>query len=82
MFYWRYSTDDGIYDNAGNVIRDGLGSDERFIGTQLEAMVTFAIARELEASAAYGVFLPGQFIDDTGPDEVVHFVGIELSYRF
>ena len=80
--FWRYSTDDGIYDNAGNVIRTGLDSDERFIGTQLEATLTYTLSRELEASATYGIFLPGSFIEETGPGEVVHFIGIELTYRF
>jgi hypothetical protein len=58
VFYGRFSRDDGIYDNAGNVIREGFDTRERFIGTQLEAVVSYAISRELEASAAYGAFLP------------------------
>ncbi len=82
VFYWRYSREDGIYDNAGNVIRDGLESREWYIGTQLEASLTYSLSREIEASAAYGVFLPGRVIEETGPDEVVHFVGVELLYRF
>ena len=81
-FYWRYSERDGVDDNAGNLIRDGLGSHERFIGTQLEAMLTYAPSREIEASAAYGMFLPGHFIEETGPSEVVYFIGCEVVYRF
>lgn len=82
VFYWRYSTRDGVYDNAGEVIRDGLRSRERYIGTQLEAFLTYAASREVEVSAAYSVFLPGRFVEDTGPDEAVHFVALELIYRF
>ena len=82
VFYWRYSTEDGIYDNTGTVMREGLESDDRYIGTQFEAVITYAVSRELEASAAYSVFFPGSFIKETGPEEVVHFVGIELLYRF
>lgn len=81
-FYWRFSRDDGIYDNGGNLIRDGLDSDDRYIGTQLEAVLTYTFSREIELSLAYGVFLPGRFIEDTGPQETAHFVGIELLYRF
>jgi hypothetical protein len=81
-FYWRYSASDGVYDNGGNVIRDGLETSERFIGTQLEAVVTYTISREFELSAAYGTFLPGRFIEESGSDDVVHFVGVEFSYRF
>ena len=82
VFYWRFSTDDGIYNNAGNVIRPGFNSDARYIGTQLEAALTHRFSREFEVSATYEVFLPGAFIENSGPDEVVHFVGIELLFRF
>jgi hypothetical protein len=40
------------------------------------------MSRELGASVAYEVFLPGAFIENSGPDEVVHFVEIELLFRF
>jgi len=82
VFYWRYSTNDGIYNTPGNVIRPGFNSDARFIGTQLEALLTHRFSREFEVTAAYEVCLPGRFIEESGPDEVVHFVGIELLYRF
>jgi hypothetical protein len=82
VVYWRYSTADGIYSTAGNVIRPGFNSDARFIGTQLEATLTHRFSRELEASLVYEIFFPGKFIEDSGPDEIVHFVGIELLYRF
>ena len=82
VFYWRFSTNDGIYDTPGNVIRPGFDSDDRFIGTQLETALTHRFGRELEVSATYEIFLPGTFIEHTGPDEVVHFLGIELLYRF
>lgn len=82
VVYWRYSTDDGIYGNGGNVIRAGFDSDARFIGTQLEAALTHKFSRELQASATYEIFLPGTFVEGSGADETVHFVGVELLYRF
>jgi hypothetical protein len=82
VVYWRYSTNDGIYNTPGNVIRTGFDTDARFIGTQLEAALTHEFSRELEAAATYEIFLPGSFIKDSGPDEIVHFVGIELLYRY
>jgi hypothetical protein len=45
-------------------------------------LLTHRFSREFEVSAVYEVFLPGRFIEESGPDEVVHFVGIELLYRF
>jgi hypothetical protein len=82
VVYWRYSTNDGIYNTPGNVIRTGFDTDARFIGTQFEATLTHRFSRELEVSATYEIFLPGKFLENSGPDEVVHFLGIELLYRF
>ena len=82
VLYWRYSTNDGIYNTPGNVIRTGFDTEARFIGTQFEATLTHRFSRELEASATYEIFLPGKFVEESGPEEVVHFLGIELLYRF
>jgi len=57
------------------------GIEEDLTARQLEAVLTHRFSREFEVTAAYEVFLPGRFIEDTGPDEVVHFVAIELLYR-
>jgi hypothetical protein len=32
--------------------------------------------------AAYSVFEPGRFIEETGPAKTVHFVGAEVQLRF
>jgi len=81
-FYWRESTDDGIYDLAGNILRPAGGSDERFIGTQLDLAVEFAATRAMAISAACSLFLPGEFIEETGPGDAVRFLGGEVELRF
>jgi hypothetical protein len=81
-FYWRYSTDDGIYANSGRLLRADSGSDARYIGTQAEASLIWSPDRYLEVLVSYGIFSAGPFIEETGPDEVVHFVGIEARYWF
>jgi len=44
--------------------------------------LTHRFSRELEASVAYEIFFPGAFIENSGSDEIVHFLSIELLYRF
>lgn len=57
VFYCRESTDDGIYDVGGNLVRNDGGSDERFIGTQAEVVLTYQ--QSLPArSASRRVHLP------------------------
>lgn len=82
VLYWRESADDGIYDLGGNLIRGDGGSDERFIGTQGEVVLTYEHSRNLNAMLSYSQFHPGAFIEDTGPDKIVHFLAAELQLQF
>jgi hypothetical protein len=82
VFYWRQSTGDGIYDVAGNVLRTDQGSQARFIGTQVEAVLEYQYSRTLGLLASYSQFHPGRYIKETGPSETVHFVGTELLFKF
>jgi Alginate export len=82
VLYWRESTGDGIYDFGGNLIRDDGGSDERYIGTQGEVVLTYEVNRNLNAMLSYSRFYPGAFVEDTGPGKIVDFVGAELNVQF
>lgn len=82
-FYWRESTDDGIYMLGGmDLVRGAGGSNSRFIGTQAEATLEYQLDRHLSLTMAYAIFTAGDFISDTGADETIHFVGLEVMYRF
>jgi hypothetical protein len=82
-FYWRESTDDGIYPVGGmNLVRPDGGSDARYIGTQAEVLLEYRLNRSFSVSASYSVFTAGKFIEDTGPDKPIHFVGLDATYRF
>ena len=65
-----------------NLLRADMGSDSRYIGTQAELLLECQIDRHLSLSASYSVFTAGGFIEDTGAEETIHFVGLELLYRF
>ncbi len=82
VLYWRESTDDGVYGNSGQVLRADGGSDERYIGSQLDVVLDYAPTRLLDMNLAYSTFVPGGFIESTGPDETVRFLGLELRFRF
>ena len=58
------------------------GSDSRYIGTQAELLLEYQFDRHLSFAASYSIFTAGEFIEDTGEDEPIHFVGLEAMYRF
>lgn len=80
-FFWRYSTDDGLYDNGGNVIRGADGS-ARFIGHQPSIGMEWQIERHTTFSVVYSHFFAGNFIEESGPSADVDFVGAWVQYRF
>ena len=80
--YWRYSTDDAIYDIGGNVVRPGGSSDERFVGIVWEPVLSCQFSRHLEGLISYSQFHAGDFIKETGQDKTIRFVGLELLFRF
>jgi hypothetical protein len=67
---------------ARNVIRGDLGSRARFVGPQADVSLAWAVNSNLTFNAAYSILAPGQFIKDTGPAEIVHFVASQVQFRF
>jgi hypothetical protein len=80
--YWRYSTDDAIYDLGGDIVRPGGGSTERFIGVVWEPVLSYQFSRTLEGLVSYSQFHAGDFISETGPDKTIRFAGLELLFKF
>ena len=78
---WRYSTDDGIYDNGGNVLRSG-GGGTQFVGHQPGIGFEWAVERHTTVNVAYSHFFAGDFIRQSGPGADVDFLAIWLIYRF
>lgn len=82
-FYWRQSDEDGVYALGGmDLLRPNSESASSYIGTQAELLLELQMNRHLSISGSYSIFTAGGFIDDTGSDETIHFVGLEWMYRF
>lgn len=82
VFFWRESLEDGVYNNAGNLLRASGDSRARYIGTQSEVVLQWSPARGIDILAAYSVFEPGRFIEETGPSKTIQFVELEMQLRF
>ncbi len=80
--YFRASTEDGIYDVPGHLVRSGAGSDARFIGAQAEATIGWQATDALEFSASASLFTAGDFIRETGPADTILMLGLEAGVQF
>jgi hypothetical protein len=82
-FYWRESTDDGVYMlGAMELLRPSGGSAERYVGTQAELLLEYQVNRSLSVAASYSIFTAGPFIRHTGASRLMHLLGAEAMYRF
>ncbi|OSI65584.1 hypothetical protein BSZ21_20915 [Bradyrhizobium canariense] len=72
VFYWRESLGDGIYGPGGNLLRRSDDSRSRYIGTQTDVILGWQPVAWFIAALSYSVFVPGQFIRDTGPYKTAH----------
>jgi hypothetical protein len=81
-FFWRQSTDDGLYGPTLTLIRPPGGSRTRSIGTQGEAALDWTVNRNLNLTVAYSLFEPGRFPEETGSAETVHFVSAQAQLRY
>jgi len=82
MAYWRYATEDGVYDIPGNLLRGPGDSKARFIGKEAEVTLAWQATAELELSTSFSIFMPGDFIRETGPAETIRMIGLESNFRF
>lgn len=80
--FWRQSTADGVYGGGGNRVRGPGGSGERFIGSQINALLGWTISRNLYLEFNYAHFFAGGFLADTGPSRDVDYAGLTLAFRF
>jgi hypothetical protein len=80
VFYWRESLGDG--GSGGDLVRPSDDSRSRYIGTQADVILGWQPVPWFSAALSYSVFVPGQFIRDTGPSKTAHFVGVEAMLKF
>jgi Alginate export len=81
-FFWRQSVGDGIYGPALNVLRPAGGSEARFIGNQGEMALAWQANRNWSFRTVYSIFVPGRFVEDTGPARTIRFLRLQAAFAF
>jgi hypothetical protein len=89
--FWRQNDDDAVYNvlagaassppQAG-VLRADSGSDETFIGSEIDLLINWQVDRHLLLYGGYSHFFAGDFIEDTGASRDIDFAYLALVYTF
>jgi hypothetical protein len=81
-WFWRESTHDGVYQIGGALIRPSSGSRARYIGSQANLELRWALDLHTTIAINLAGFLTGGFLDDTGPSGNVAFSNVGITYKF
>jgi hypothetical protein len=82
-WFWRNSLYDGVYGLGVNLLRTGMESRERYIGSQLSASLVWHATRHVDLSVAYAYFAAGPFItESTTPGRDVQYTSALVKFKF
>jgi hypothetical protein len=80
--FWRYSNDDALYNAAGGIQRADNGSDESFVGSEVDLLLNWQIDRHMATYFGYSHFFAGDFLQQTGPSDDIDFFYAAFTYTF
>ena len=81
--FWRYSTRDGLYDYAGDILRHSTAeSSGRHVGQFLELDVQQRVTRDTTLLFSYEQFFPGRFLQEAPPARQVRYATFWYDYHF
>lgn len=89
--FWRENENDAVYTVAAGggasppsagVLRQAGGSDEMFVGSELDFLLTWQLDRHIQFQAGYSHFFAGDFIEDTGASEDIDFAYFIFTFTF
>jgi hypothetical protein len=76
--HFRRPEEAGAWVNAGGaIVRPGLAGSSSHLGDEVDLTVTWKPKDALAFLLGYSLFLPGGFVEDTGPSPVAHFIYLE-----
>lgn len=80
--FWRYSDDDAVYNAGGAILRGDGGSDDRYVGSEIDLLLNWQIDRHFNAYFGYSHFFAGDFINSTGAGDDIDFFYAAAQFTF
>ena len=82
IWFWRESTKDALYSFENVPIRPANLSSARFVGSQPNLEIRWAIREHFLAAVNLAGFVPGEFLKQSPPSNAILFFNLGLNYRF
>jgi len=82
IWFWRESTKDALYSFENVPIRPASLSSARFVGSQPNLEIRWAISEHFLAALNLAGFVPGEFLKQSPPSNAIVFFNLGLTYRF
>jgi len=78
--FWRASAHDALYNAAASVVRAGDAGASRDVGREIDVLIRYPASRHFTLVGGCGRFLPGAFIEESGPSKTVEFAYFSVQY--
>jgi hypothetical protein len=82
IWFWRESTKDAVYSFENVQLRPANLSDARYVGSQPNLEIRWAISEHFLAALNLAGSIAGTFLQRSPPSKEIAFVNIGLTYRF
>jgi hypothetical protein len=82
IWFWRESTDDALYSFENVQLRAANLSGARYVGSQPNLEIRWAINEHFLAALNLAGFITGTFLQESPPSKEIAFVNLGLTYRF
>jgi hypothetical protein len=80
--FWRYSRNDGIYNQSATLVYSGAGTTGRFIGHQPAFDLTCTPNRHFLLRAESTWFSAGEFLRQAGPGKNIWFGSLTVQFKY
>lgn len=76
-------SNDALYNAGGAALRfNSAGTAGTYVGNELDLTGSYQLGRHTTLLFGYGVFFPGDFIQNTGPSETAHMFYSSVEFKF
>lgn len=81
-FFWRQSTEDGVYRLSGTLLAGGQKGRARYVGSSPAVTAVWTPAAHVAVLTSYVHVFPGEFLNEATPGEAVDYLTARLTYKF